>query len=604
WLYPALTKGNPIPSNPKFNLANKELVQFVIQDVLNRLDAAQKNNKPIKMISMSPSDGPGTCNSPACQQLGTITDRVYSLVNQVARAVRQQYPGTWVSGMSYSEYSAPPTKKLEPNVFVSVATAFNYSKYSTEDLIRLWSQKAGKVGVYDYLGLYAWDFDLPGQGQASQVSKAVAAIKKYYSLGARGYDAETTPGAINKGLGHYILAHLLWDVKTDPDAIKKNFFTDCFGKAASIMEDLWNGWESYPYSAVRESDLAEWIDMVDKASQTEQSPAVTKRFTHIRLYLHYLFLYNRFRSGTLDDRIALLTYCYNTTGWGAFSGYPALWELGNGTGIPGLAFNDPDAKYKKDILGVQDRTYINKLVQTDRKQLVLKEKIRLVGLSSKFITKVARTDIFNSKQYITNRNTTAFTGPHDFIIEIKESGSQNFLQIAAGFVTGGGSDKPVSISVFKYSVGNENDQKPLFEFNYTDRAEKEKISLEKLPKGYYLIKIYDPQKIFTIDFSPSISYAILVTPKARLNAYTRYMAFYVPPGTKVFRVFKDIETILISPTGRKVDMSKKGTEEIDVKLEANEAGYWMINFMSGKLHIEGIPPYMAMNPDQLLIPKN
>jgi hypothetical protein len=606
WLYPALTKGSPIPSNPKFNLANKELVQFVISDVLNRLEAAQKNKKPIKMISMSPSDGPGTCNSPACQQFGTLTDRVYSLINQVAVAVRRQYPGTWVSGMSYSEYSAPPSRKLEPNVFVSVATAFNYSKYSTEDLIRLWSQQAGKVGVYDYLGLYAWDFDLPGQGQASQVSKAVAAIKKYYSLGARGYDAETTPGAINKGLGHYILAHLLWDASTDATAIEKEFFSNCFGKASGIMQGLWGEWENYPYANVRESDLAGWIDILKKAGDMEHDPAVQKRFTHIQLYLHYLFLYNRFKaSGSDTDRIALLTYCYNTNDWGAFSGYPALWILGNGTNIPGLKFNDPNAKYKKDIPGLRDRVYIASLVKADRQQLVLKEKLPSFSLSRQFVTKVAPAGIFADKQYAGYKNTTAFTGPHNFILEVKNTGIQNFLKIAADFVTGGGSAKPVTLRFYPYTgVTDPGSQKPVLQYDYTGRMDTQQVSLKGLARGYYLLQVYDPQKIFRIDFSPALSYAVVVTPQDRLNAYTRYMAFYVPAGTKTFRVFKDIEAILISPTGRKVDMSQKGPAETDVPVQPGEAGYWMINFMSGKLHIEGIPPYMAMNPDQLLIPTN
>jgi hypothetical protein len=63
------------------------------------------------MISMGPSDGPGTCNSPACQKLGTITDRVYYLVNRVAKAIHKKYPSTLVGCLAYGEYSPPPTKK-------------------------------------------------------------------------------------------------------------------------------------------------------------------------------------------------------------------------------------------------------------------------------------------------------------------------------------------------------------------------------------------------------------------------------------------------------------------------------------------------------------
>jgi len=223
WLYPQPAKGT-LPDNPKFDLANPALVQFIIADVLKRLEQAKLKGAPLSMVTLAPSDGIGTCNTPACRELGSVTDRVYSLINRVAKEVRQKYPFTWVSGMSYSEYAAPPTKKLEYNTFVSIATAFNNSKYSTDQLISEWSKKAGKVGIYDYLGLYVWDFDLPGQGAATHVDKVAASIRKYYRLGARGYDAESTPGSISKGLGHYIISHLLWDVNVDITATKKEFF--------------------------------------------------------------------------------------------------------------------------------------------------------------------------------------------------------------------------------------------------------------------------------------------------------------------------------------------------------------------------------------------
>lgn len=606
WLFPQPIKGTLPPSNPKFNLANEDLVQFVIKDATDRLETARRNNRPIKMISMSPSDGFGTCNSAACMKLGaTITDRVYFLINKVAKAVNKKYPGTWVSGMSYSEYAEPPTKRLEPNTFVSIATAFNYSKYSTDQLISEWSKKAGKIGIYDYLGLYAWDFDLPGQSQASQVGKIVTSLTKYHTLGARGYDAETTPGAINKGLGHYIVSQLLWNINTNVSAVRKQFFSLCFGKAAGLIESMWNEWENYPYSVVRESDLASWMDIVTKAEKVEASPAVHRRLTHIKVYFHYLFLYNKFKAtGTEADRIVLLTYCYNTNDWGAFSGYPALWVLGNALTIPGFKFSDPDAKYKKELPSFNNRQYIDALITADRSQLTKKESVPQYEPGKQFEKKTVIPSIFFDKQYQAYKNTTALTGPHNYVFEIKNQGNVNFVKVAAGFVTGGGSEKPVTLSFFHYNGTTEiGTEEPLLAYDYRGKMDTQQVNLKKLPKGLYLLKVYDPQKKYILDFSSSISWSIIVTPQNRINGYTRFMTFYVPTGISKFRVFKDISVILISPKGRIVDMNDEKVDEKDITVMDGESGFWMINFLSGKLHIEGVPPFMAIDPARMLVPK-
>jgi hypothetical protein len=601
WLYPVPAKGT-IPGNPKFDLTNESLIQFVIADVFKRLDEAKKRNVTLKMITMNPSDGVGTCNTSACQQLGTVTDRVYSLINRVAREVRLKYPGTWVSGMAYSEYAEPPTRKLEPNTFVSIATAFNYTRYNTDELINLWGKKAGKVGVYDYLGLFAWDFDLPGKGLANRVTSVIENIRKYYRLGARGYDAESTPGSINKGLGHYIASKLLWDVNTDPESIKKEFFEKCFGRAALLLRKLWDEWEAYPYTVVRESDLASWLDIITQASGIESGEPVKKRLTHIKVYLHYLYLYNNFRkSESESSRIELLNYSYNTFDWAAFSGYPALWELGNGTGIEGFGFNDPHAKYKKIDSQFRNPDYIDLITAGDRKLLKLKEAVKPYSLPARFQSKISIPSIFKDKQYAAFKGSTTFTGPHSFVIEIKQPGNTNFIDFSGGY--SGGNNMSISIVVSPYENSLKSGSDILLKYDYNGRMDTQRISLKNLKKGYFLVVVSDPQKYFKISFSSSISYALLVTPQARLNGYTKFMSFYVPKGTSRFRIFKDIETTLVSPAGRKLDFSKKATEEIDITVVPGEEGFWLINFSNGKVHIEGVPPVMGMDPEQMLVPQ-
>ncbi|MBK8698258.1 MAG: hypothetical protein IPN29_01300 [Saprospiraceae bacterium] len=152
------------------------------------------------------------------------------------------------------------------------------------------------------------------------------------------------------------------------------------------MAQLWNVWENYPYDGVRESDLAAWIDMVKEAGKLETNTAVGARLAHINTYLHYLYLYSEYRKTKAEpEMLALLTYCYNTMDIGTVSGYPALFEIGNVSPIPGFAFNDPNAKYKRKDLSLSMPSQVDKLITADRKKLQRKADMKIfVPTATKF----------------------------------------------------------------------------------------------------------------------------------------------------------------------------------------------------------------------------
>ncbi len=170
-------------------MTKEDLVQLIIRDTEKQIETSLKGKTQLyKMISLSPSDGLGTCNSPACRALGTMTDRVFYLVNRVAKAIQKKYPSSLIGCLAYGEYINPPSKNVEPNVFVGVTTAFNSSKLSTEQLVEGWRKKerwlvfmitsAGISGILMYLG----------QSLASKPADVIKSIKKYYAKGVRAYD--------------------------------------------------------------------------------------------------------------------------------------------------------------------------------------------------------------------------------------------------------------------------------------------------------------------------------------------------------------------------------------------------------------------------------
>jgi hypothetical protein len=49
-------------------------------------------------------------------------------------------------------------------------------------------------------------------------------------------------------------------------------------------------------------------------------------------------------------------------------------------------------------------------------------------------------------------------------------------------------------------------------------------------------------------------------------------------------------------------MTNNANEEFDIDVMPGEEGMWLINFANGRFHIEGVPPYFSMSPEQMLLP--
>jgi len=603
WFFPKLTNTEKMPSDPKFNLADESLVQFLIDDALKVIEEKRKKGDPsYKVISMMPSDGPGTCSSPACLKLGpTITDRVFYLVNRVAKAVRKKYPDVWIGGMSYSEYATPPTKKLEPNTIVNIATAFNPSGYSLDQLIKLWSEKAGKTGLYDYLSLYNWDKDIPGQSQASSADTYVNILRKYYKLGIRSFEAETTVG-ISKGLGHYLIGRLLWNINDDTKKSGEEFFNLCFGSIETEMKALWKEWDSYPFKTVREKDLANWIDIITEAVRKVNDPKIRKRVFHIKSYLYYLSLYNDFISDNSEEkRIALLTFSNRMTDYASFAGYPALWDLGNGTGIPGFKYNDPNAKYRHNTSAVTENEITQGLSKARSRMKVITG-LRKFTFSKSF--KIAPgAEKWKGRIGDGTNDQNAFWMGADFIMKIEKQGKLNYIDFIGGFSTTV-YEKPITISIYPYNPSGIPSGKSIFKYDYNGVRTVKRISLASLKPGNYIVHITDPAEIFRPKFSPAIAHSLIVTPQQQLKGtYANHLFLYVPPGTKKFSVLK-YEAKFLTPTGRVVDLANKIVEEAEVTVKPGEEGIWKLTFFSGELYFEGLPPVMGTVADRMLIPDN
>jgi len=272
--------------------SNPDVEKRIIEGVLARF----RKEPGLNMVSVDPNDGAGYCECERCAALGSVSDRVFLLASNVAKAVRNQFPDKWVGLYAYAFHCEPPRTPFAPGVYVQVTTGFRYTKLSFDDQVTAFRKLGARLGVYDYFSVYPWDWDMPGKAKASRVYELAQAIRHYRDLGLSTYDAESGCNWGPNGLGYWLAARLMWDPEADPKALVGDFCERAFGRAAEPMRRLYERWASGEKFAPQGLRLA-LLDL-QQAYKQETEPSVRARLDRVAMYLHWLRL-------SLDyDRVA------------------------------------------------------------------------------------------------------------------------------------------------------------------------------------------------------------------------------------------------------------------------------------------------------------
>lgn len=325
---------------PQLCVSNPEVRQLAARWALNYLE----KNPGADMVSMEPSDGGGQCECEACAELGSISERVFGLANDVARAVAEKQPGKLVGLYAYNEHCEPPGFDLEPNVYVQITAGFIRGRYRFDELIELWPRRCQSLGIYEYFSVWLWDFDrLPG-GRAADIAYLKKQIPRYVQAGATSLDCESGNNWGPHGRGYYIANRLMWDPQADVEALLADFYAKAFGPAAVPMRRYYERFDPSNEPLMSGHLLGLGFRDVEEASRLAAGqPAVQARLDHIKQYLRYVhlrWLVDRATEKEEQKRLTLaaLTHAYRTR-----YSYMNHWEAMRQGWIPqaAKAFDEP-----------------------------------------------------------------------------------------------------------------------------------------------------------------------------------------------------------------------------------------------------------------------
>ncbi|MBM4018581.1 MAG: DUF4838 domain-containing protein, partial [Planctomycetes bacterium] len=235
--------------------SNPDLRKHFADRVSAAIAAGQRNP------SLSPTDGTGYCQCPACKAqddpnvvepstgLVSVSRRYADFFDAVARQVGAAHPRSILSFYCYADYTQPPApgRRLAPNLCAFIAPIRYCRLHAIGDprcpsrtqevaMIEGWAALAGHIGYYNYMYNLA-DATLP-------FFKFSALKHDIPYLKARGLTALTMEVLTNwhiYGPHIYLGVRLAYDPAADAGAVMEDYWQKFYGPAAPHMKAYWMG---------------------------------------------------------------------------------------------------------------------------------------------------------------------------------------------------------------------------------------------------------------------------------------------------------------------------------------------------------------------------
>lgn len=309
--YLAMVNGKREPWSPSAKLCinNPAVQKLYIEDRIAEGKSALNNSKGSEKITISvePSDGDGDCECGQCKKMGTVSDRDFFLANQVAKSFEKISPKLFANLYAYNSHAAPPSFSLSPQLIVQIIPYAYQLVSKPEEFIQQWKSKSKYLLLYDYYGLPDWHYNLPLSGGWSQ-EKLIEKIKYWYTQSIKGFTLESSYSLGSTGLGLYLAARTGWDVGTNIETEKNNFYKNLFNNSVSIKTffqklNSFDGSPDVPF-------LLKQLSLADEETKHQFSD----RIDQWKAYLHYVLLYYSLQNANGKEKQTkweqLMDYCW------------------------------------------------------------------------------------------------------------------------------------------------------------------------------------------------------------------------------------------------------------------------------------------------------
>ena len=593
--YIALVKGER--KSNKFCTSNKQLQAIIKQYVIKYM----KKNPNVDSMSLEPSDHHGWCECKSCIEMGSESDRALFLANIGGKTLREEgYPNKYIGMYAYYHHAPPPSIKVDPNVIISVANGLIRGPFSFEEIIKGWKAKGAQIGVYDYFSVVVWDRNLPAGAKTTDPWIVARDIKRYHDMGARFLDCESGDAWGPSGPAYYIASRIMWDINEVKrvDELMDEFISLAFGKAKSPMASF--------YKIIREDKRRTsagltglMYRLLDEAQMLESDKQIHQRLNQLILYTRYIELYQQYSNTNNKEAKAKLEEQF----------YRYLYQIRKTSMVHTFGIWSRKFTIAKSLI---DHPFKNNPELTDDDiSAILKNGIKNNSLDIGVEEKQFSRTLIPATALKLNKKKDGFYPREaqiyqNYYLWINKPGTLN-LKVNCKKVW---NNHPHSITL-KYN-GESVSESKIVKPDSKDYM----VKLATKHSGLHYLKLRDGSDFSRITW-PNIPVVIESGLKTKHTEnqfggpWTLY--FYVPKNCKYVAGWAEriahwaprISGELLDADGNVlIDFSKQKQGWFKAAVAKGQAGkIWTFKNCVGQRLLATVPPYLVINPDKLLLPK-
>jgi len=326
-----LVKGNR--TTGQLCISSPKVFELALAAVREQLSSEKADPAKKHYIGMGPNDGVGWCECDNCRALDgeykdvlfdqiSQTDRYVWFFNKLLEKMEKEYPKLYVVWYAYSlHFFAPTIIKPHPrlvSVFAPITldrirgmdNPMSPDRYILRSVIDGWS-KLGCEEMY-YRGYYN-NLACP-QFPVSQIDRVKNEIPVLRQKGINVMRVEVIKQSwASSPLTLYVASKMMWDIKTDVDALLEEFYRLFYGTAAPFMKQYHEAVEaafrdtpyftggSYPYlriyDSVRRKAMRGFLNQAEKKAKNvfaERVKINRLAFDRLELFLDMMEARNNF----------------------------------------------------------------------------------------------------------------------------------------------------------------------------------------------------------------------------------------------------------------------------------------------------------------------
>lgn len=596
----------------KLCIANPGLRKLVVAHALRYFE----KNPEADSISVDPSDGGGWCECDACAKLGSVTDHALLLANEVADAVTAQSPGRLVGMYAYNYHSPPPGIAAHPNVVISVATEFIKGGATLDEILSGWSAKAKMLGIREYYSVNTWDRDLPAAARGGNLDYLKRTIPAFHARGARFLSAEASDNWGPNGLGYYLAARMMWDVKEADrlDELVEDFLTRAFGPAKEPMREFYQQLDGSQPHLVLADQVGRMFRALDQARTAADAADVRARIDDLVLYARYVDLYHRYSQAKGQARQdafeSLLRHAYRmrtTMLVHTKALYRDLAGRDKSVSIPaGADWNVPEGTNPwKSSQPFADAELAGFLTEGIERYPLVKVDFKRASFSQDLVTadRLKLPEV-RPGQWGPGR------GKQTFYTRVSAVPTVLKMQITGGLIAHYRDRGNVRIDLWKIGGASGTGERETLvaqDRSVPPDGNEHTVELTVKEPGLYRLTLDDGNDRTLFQWNCPLPLAIKSTLDEPMNGnYSDLwqLYFYVPKGTKIVGIFGGEHGEVRDSADRPVFwLNGREPNYYSIPVPDGEDGrLWSFRYARGAMRLLTVPPYLARTASELLVP--